>query len=333
MKIFLQYLKEKRLILIAAFVTPVLYDLVMYLFKMPFNCIMYPTVLTLFVLLVALGVDFGKTYGKHKEWEESGFFADGGEGSDSSVITDGGSVLEIDLKKKIARLERKISETNTNWENKYQGTVDYFTAWAHQIKTPIASMRLALEGMDSEQGRHLSSELGRIERYVDMVMVYLRLDSESSDYVFKKQELDPLLRQTIRRFAKDFIGKKLSLTYEPIAFEIITDEKWFQFCLEQLISNAVKYTKKGGITITLEENRYLCIADTGIGIAPEDLPRIFERGFTGYNGRLDKKASGIGLYLCKRICDGLKIGIDATSEPERGTTIRLDLAQYDLKKE
>ena len=123
------------------------------------------------------------------------------------------------------------------------------------------------------------------------------------------------------------------LEYEPTELQIVTDEKWLSFVIEQILSNALKYTKSGSVKIYLERPKILCIEDTGIGIAPEDLPRIFENGYTGYNGRSDKKASGIGLYLCRRVCDNLGVGISAESELDKGTVIRLDLEQYEMKKE
>ncbi len=194
-------------------------------------------------------------------------------------------------------------------------------------------MRLRLQGEDSAQARQLLSELSRIEQYVEMVLVFLRLGTDSTDYVLKEYSVESLAKQAVRRFASDFIGRKLSLSFEPFTMTAITDEKWFVFCLEQLISNALKYTREGGVKIYSPSDKVLCIEDTGIGIAPEDLPRIFEKGYTGYNGHQDKKASGIGLYLCKRILEKLYIDIRMESEPGKGTKVFLDLSQYDLKAE
>lgn len=145
--------------------------------------------------------------------------------------------------------------------------------------------------------------------------------------------MDGIVRQAVKKFAGEFISRKISLVYEPLHTTVITDEKWLSFVIEQILSNALKYTPSGSITIRLEPDKKLCICDTGIGIAPEDLPRIFENGYTGYNGRTDKKASGIGLYLCKRICDKLGHGIAAESKPDEGTNIILNLSQRKLEPE
>ena len=129
------------------------------------------------------------------------------------------------------------------------------------------------------------------------------------------------------------IRKKLRLVYEPVGRSALTDEKWLSFVLEQVLSNAIKYTSEGGVTIRLDEPLTLVVEDTGIGVAPEDLPRIFERGYTGLNGRADKSATGIGLYLCRAVMRKLGHEIAAESEPGRGTRIRLMLEAAKLEVE
>ncbi len=211
---------------------------------------------------------------------------------------------------------------------------EYYHLWVHQIKTPIAAMRLTLQGMEDDGSGdtfRLTEDLQRIEQYAQMVLCYARLDSESTDYVIRRCELDPIVKQAIRSFSAQFIRKKISLNYNTLATTVLTDEKWLLFVLEQVISNSLKYTKHGSVSIYFEETESggaLCIRDTGVGIAPEDIPRVFEKGFTGYNGHADKRASGIGLYLCGRICEALGHKITATSTlsdktQEGGTEIRI----------
>ena len=217
---------------------------------------------------------------------------------------------------------------------RYEEMVEYYTIWAHQIKTPIASMRLTLQNEDSELSRRLSEDLLRIEQYVEMVLCYLRLDSSSTDYVFQEYDLDSIVKQAVRKFAGQFIRRKIRLDYQPLHTRVVTDEKWLLFVVEQVLSNALKYTPAAGtVTIDLEEPKTLCIRDTGMGIAPEDLPRVFEKGYTGYNGRNDKKASGIGLYLCRRICKNLNHVISVDSSLDSGTVVRIRLEQVKLGKE
>ena len=173
-----------------------------------------------------------------------------------------------------------------------------------------------------QQKQEIKSELFKIEQYVEMVLQYLRLNSSINDFVLQEYELDGLICQAVRKYAPMFIRRKLTLHYEPIQEKAVTDEKWLVFVLEQILSNAIKYTSAGDIFISME-NGCLVVRDTGIGILPEDLPRVFDKGYTGYNGRSDKKASGIGLYLVKKILDKLGHKIMLESEAGKGTKVKL----------
>lgn len=199
---------------------------------------------------------------------------------------------------------------------------DYYAMWAHQIKTPIAAMRLLLQQGAEPDRAAVSAELFRIEQYVEMVLSYQKLEGDSSDFVLKKRPLDEIVRGCIRKYARLFIIKKLPLNFRETGMTVYTDEKWLAFMIEQILANALKYTSKGEISI-YAEGRALVIEDTGIGISPEDLPRLGERGFTGYNGREDKKSTGLGLYLCKNICAKLGHKLIIESTPNVGTRVKL----------
>ena len=209
---------------------------------------------------------------------------------------------------------------------------DYYTMWVHQIKTPIAAMGLMLQEDGSERGRELEAELFRVERYVELALSYQRLGGGSTDYLIREQPLDPILRQAARKYAPLFIRGKVSLDLRETNLRVLTDEKWLQLVVEQVLSNAVKYAPGGHVTVRAEGERLL-VEDTGVGIAPEDLPRIFDRGFTGCNGRVDKRATGIGLYLCRQICRRLGHTITVDSEPGRGTRVVIGLARPYLEVE
>ncbi len=210
---------------------------------------------------------------------------------------------------------------------------DYYTAWVHQIKTPIASMSLRLQNDDSAFSSDLAEDLMKIEQYVEMVLMFLRLESDYTDYVFREYNLDKIVKDCVKKFSKQFIRRKIRLDYRLEEETVLTDEKWLSFVIEQVLSNALKYTDSGTISIYMKEPKTLCIEDTGIGIAPEDLPRIFDRGFTGYNGRTDKKASGIGLHLCRMICKNLHHTITAGSVQGKGTIIEIGLDSSELEIE
>ena len=216
----------------------------------------------------------------------------------------------------------------SNMNARYHYMTEYYTVWAHQIKTPIAAIRLALQNEDTPLSRRLTGEVGRVEQYVQMALTYLRLGSDSSDYVIRSCALDDIVRPAVRRFAGEFIQRKIQLNYQMLNYTVITDEKWLGFVVEQVLSNALKYTPQGSVSIYMEPEGVLCIRDTGIGIAPEDLPRVFEKGYTGYNGRSHRKASGLGLYLCREILTRLGHSVSAESQVDHGTTIRIDLRQH-----
>ena len=228
----------------------------------------------------------------------------------------------------IGALRQEFRRRDTESRERQRELSAYYTAWVHQIKTPIAAMHLTLQGQDDPAARRLRAELGRVEQYVDMVLTYLRLHEGGSDYVIRACEVDEILRPAVRRFAGEFIDRRIALDYAPVERTAVTDEKWLRFVVEQVLSNALKYTPEGGrIAIRWQEGDVLCISDTGIGIAAEDLPRIFEMGYTGTNGRIDRHASGIGLYLCRRICQNLGHTITARSEVGRGTEVRIGLGR------
>ena len=329
MKLFLQYLRWRRRLFIVGVVFCFIFAVSFLLYHLPIGAVIYPTLLCSALGILIMVFDFIRVKREHEALQTIRSITD----------TIGGTFPKIDGIKDedYQQIIRLISEEHgtycTETNRKYADMIDYYTVWVHQIKTPIASMRLHLQNEDSPMARTLTSDLHRIEQYVEMVLTFLRLNSESTDYVIKEYDLDKIIKQAVRKFSSDFIGRRLSLVYEPLNTTVITDEKWLTFVIEQVLSNALKYTPAGSITIALEPEKKLCIRDTGIGIASEDLPRIFENGYTGYNGRADKKASGIGLYLCKRICSNLGHTITARSIVDVGTIIDIDLAQKKLEVE
>ena len=243
------------------------------------------------------------------------------------------TLIEEDYQHLIQRRVRENRQGQAAADSMLEDLTSYYTLWVHQIKTPIAAMDLLLQA-GPDRATEMEIELQKIAQYVDMVLQYLRLDSTDKDLVLQRCQLDAVVRQTVRKYAKLFILKKIQLVFQETKWEVLSDEKWLCFLLEQLLSNALKYTPEGGkISIFLEGETNLVIADTGIGIAPEDLPRVFEKGFTGNNGRMDKKATGIGLYLCRRVTNLLGHTISIASEPGVGTQVLLGLGrpQFDIE--
>ena len=299
------------------------------LFDMPLITVLYPFILCIVVLVIVGIIDFILMMKKHQRLRqeiENESLQDTGMKQPQKPDT----LIEEDYQKIIDKLREEEKLSRQKSSSDYNDMVEYYTVWAHQIKTPIASMRLKLQSEDSDTSRRLEGDLNRIESYVEMVLTFIRLGSDNTDYVIKEHSLDDIIRPAIRKFSKDFISKKLYMDFTQTDYTVLSDEKWLLFVIEQVISNSVKYTKEGGVKIYMEEPGILCVEDTGIGISSEDLPRIFENGYTGFNGREDKRASGIGLYLCRRICDNLGHKISAESKQGVGTKIILDIQTKSL---
>jgi signal transduction histidine kinase len=302
------------------------------LYGLPAAAVGYAAALCVFIGALVLAADFSLFRRRHLRLESLI--------GEITVTADRlpapGNLLEADYQSVIRALDQDRRRSLDQLGGRYADLVEYYTLWAHQIKTPIAAMRLNLqsENGDSEQNQELYEQLQKIEQYVQMVLCYLRLDADSTDYVIRECDLDAILRQALRRYASQFIRRKIRLEYEPLNCRVLTDEKWLLFVVDQLLSNALKYTRPGGvISVTLKAPKTLCIRDTGIGIAPEDLPRIFEKGYTGYNGRSHQRSSGIGLYLCRRICGNLGHTLTAQSQVGAGTVLCLDLENASITVE
>ena len=329
MKLWMKYMKQRWRGILAGVLFCAIFTISFVLYQLPVKAVWYPAALCLFLGILFVILDFRRVKQKHDLLTGIQELTDLITGTLPAV--DG--IEDEDYQAIIQMFQREHGKAITDNQRAYSEMVDYYTIWAHQIKTPIASMRLTLQNEDTALFRQLANDLFRIEQYVEMVLTFLRLNSESTDYVIREYDLDKIIRQSVKKFAGEFISRKLSLIYEPLHITVLTDEKWLSFVIEQVLSNALKYTPSGSISITMESGNRLCIRDTGIGIAAEDLPRIFEHGYTGYNGRADKKASGIGLYLCKRICARLGHGIEAESKIDEGTCIVIDLSREHLEVE
>ena len=298
-KLIIFYIKSRVKIIIAFTLISLIFASVFYLYRIPVEIVGYASLLSIFVCAIFVVLDYINFYKKHRKltW----FF--------KTIVHDAENmpyakdIIEEDYQRLVELLYnekmRIISEENI----KRSELVDYYTMWAHQIKTPISAMRLLLQSEDSSQSSTLSIELFKIEQYVEMVLQYLRIDSMSQDLLLKYYSLDEIVRKAIRKYAKIFVMKKIALDFSELDCDVLTAEKT------------------------------LVIEDTGIGIKEEDINRVFEKGFTGYNGRLYIKSTGIGLYLCKQIMNKLSHGISIESEIDKGTKVKLDLDTIDLKIE
>lgn len=319
--ILLSYIKDRRKWLLLSTAWALLLGVVYQLYNLSWEPFFYGLVICLAVGLLAAALDGYHYWSRHKRLLRMGREVEQGP-PDFPAPRNQQEADYICLLKKVWE-EKENCIAKAKWERRE--SLDYYTLWAHQVKTPIAAMRLLLQGQDTQMSRDLQAELFKTEQYVEMALSYVRLGSSSTDYVFRKYPLDDLVRQAVRKYASLFIQKKIKLDLRSLDGQVVTDEKWLVFALGQILSNALKYTNKGSICIYFEPEKGLVIEDTGIGIAPEDLPRIWEKGFTGYNGRMDKQATGIGLYLCKRVLENLSHTIQVESRLGEGTKVYIGL--------
>ena len=240
------------------------------------------------------------------------------------------SPLERALAEKLEAREMELYQQRSDSERKLTDLLDYYTLWVHQVKTPIAASQLLVaEVADRQLKQQLEQEIFKIDSYTNLVLQYLRLESFHDDLVLKQVQIEDLVKEIIRKYALFFIQKGLNVNLHDLDKEIVTDKKWLLVVIEQIISNSLKYTKEGGLEIYME-GQELCIKDTGIGIKNSDVIRVFERGFSGYNGRLTQQSSGLGLYLSKKISEELGHQIRIESEVGKGTIVRIQFAQVNL---
>ena len=325
MDIIKSYIKKNLKLYLLLIVFIFIFVLIFYLYNLPFEALFYSGLLCFVAALIVSIIDFNnyrKSYIDLKHLESNIL----------NSMEDLPKSLDIRVEyyqKIIERLHNEVEKLKIEDNKKMEGLVDYYSMWIHQIKTPIAAINFLLDNEEIDV-KAFRQELFKIERYVEMVLTYIRLGSETSDYVITSINLDEVVRENIKKYATLFINKKIKLNYVSHETYVISDKKWLGFAFEQLLSNAIKYTKSGGeISINISESK-LIIEDNGIGIYEEDLPRIFEQSFTGLNGRYEKKSSGLGLYLCKKTLDKLQHKIEITSEVNKGTKVIVSFPKKDM---
>ena len=328
MEILKSYLKKnlKVYILFVVFIT--IFFIMFYLYNLPLEALIYTGS---FCFLAALIASFSDFVNYRESYKKLKFL-------EKNILNDLEDLpksldIRIDYYHKIIeKLYEELEKLTQENRQKNTDMVDYYSMWVHQIKTPIAAMNFLLDNEEVDQ-KNLQQELFKIERYVEMVLTYIRLDSVSSDYVITKINLDEVVKDTVKKYASLFINKKIKLNYVSHETMVISDKKWLSFAFEQILGNSVKYSSMNGeITIETFENK-LVIEDKGIGIKEEDLPRIFEKGFTGFNGRYEKKSSGLGLYLCKKTLDKLGHRIEISSTVGKGTRVEITFPKEDTLRD
>jgi len=324
MRRILQYLASRRALIFLFAFTIVIVRVLGYLADQDMVYVKYETALISFAFVCILLTDGARYAKKRRALEQikkqTGLVPD--------ALPDPPDALAADYDGIIRTLAQDAKRLREEQFSKDEEQREYYTLWVHQIKTPISAMRLLLAERDDAQSTLLRQELFKVEQYADLALKFVKLGDISSDLVIEQCDLNEIAHAAVKKYSLLFVYRKLSVKIEPLAEGIPSDSMWLGFILGQLLSNSVKYTKAGGVRVYMDGGA-LVVQDTGIGIRKEDLPRIFEKGYTGYNGRMDSRASGIGLYLAKRAADALSIQIGVDSVLGEGTRVRLTFPERD----
>lgn len=238
-----------------------------------------------------------------------------------TIAPPGQTLFEVEYSQLLSQELRRRQELIEQNQAQHQAVLEDFGLWLHQVKTPVAALDLMLQTTQVDKG-DMQAELFKINEYLQMMLHYVKSQFDSQDLLIKSVKLAPLVRETVKKYAVFFARKDLQLVLEGLEEVVITDEKWLRFILEQVLFNGIKYTQSGKITIRGSQNR-LIISDTGIGIMPEDLPRVFDKGYTGVNGRLQQRASGLGLYLSQQTAQKIGSVLTIDSEVGKGTQVTI----------
>lgn len=315
MKEMYRFLKLKTHSLII-FIVYISFLIVSSLFGLNRNYILYIILVSIFMFLVDMLI----SYSKYKNYtNELDLWV-------KDISSKKPDIIEAtDFAETMIALKEKNTDMENAFELKMKAFKDYITIWTHQIKTPLFSLVLILDDhpVDIYAAKN---EVFEIEEYIDTLLSYMRLESLSTDFVFEDLSLDKLISSSIKKYSKVFIKRKNKINFDPTNLYLTTDKKWFALIIDQILSNSNKYTQNGTISIYIEDKN-LIIKDTGIGIRKEDLPRVFEKSYTGYNGRIYKKSTGIGLNLVKTTAENLSIDVGIDSKVDVGTKVILNIGR------
>lgn len=228
----------------------------------------------------------------------------------------------------LKRANKDMHEHVNMHRDRQNGYREYIETWVHEIKTPIASTRLIIDNNENKITKNIEYEMKKVENFIEQILYYSKSNDAYKDYIIKKISLISIVSNVIKNNSKDFINKKISVDIKDVQANVYSDGKWIEFIVNQIIGNSVKYCneKEGKITISSiinTNNIVLIIEDNGIGIADYDVSRVFEKGFTGENGREFGKSTGIGLYLCNELCGKLGLGLNLTSKKGEGTKVSI----------
>lgn len=319
-----KYLKEKFYLIILAIIISFIYTLFLHVTRVQDEVIIVIQFLFWTLVFAVLIIEYLRRASYYRNLNEALDSLDK-KFLVTDIITDPDFMDGKILYHTLQIINKSMNDYVNLYRNSQQEYKEYIEMWVHEIKTPLAASKLIISNNQSDITKSIDEEIEKVEGYVDQALFYARSSTPEKDYVVKKMMLSNSVNQVIRKNAKVFILKNIRIELEQLDTYVYSDGKWLEFILDQIINNALKYTENGGtIKITShKENKSirLYIKDDGCGINSHDVTRVFDKGFTGRNGRTHEKATGMGLYLCKKLCDKLYLSLDIESKEGEGTTI------------
>lgn len=325
-KSFLQSVRPQLFVFVGM---AVIFGVIYFLNGQPLVLFLYSLQLSAFLLLIYLFIHYFQYAKRYKLISSLGLV-------NASRLEDlqsnSGPVDRLYIEK-LEILLAQLRESENLHAERQTDQLDYFTLWLHQIKTPISAISLLTQSSRAKEAKQVSQELVRLEDYTHMALNYIKLEEPGMELELLLVDVDDVIKKTIKKYSILFIYKGIRLDYQPLDMKVLSDGKWLQILLEQVLSNSLKYTPQGTISIywDLVQAETLIIEDTGIGIRSEDLPKIFNKGYSGMNGRLHEKSTGLGLFLSKKICQRLGHRIVISSQPGIGTRAAIDMSRADLQ--
>ncbi|WP_208324094.1 sensor histidine kinase [Paenisporosarcina antarctica] len=308
----------------------VIFGLVYVLARLPLDLFLYSLELAVFLFiayLIAQYVRYAKRYELIKNLQTANV-------SSLEEVSQGADPRDWMYMEKLDSLLRDLRELENLHADRQADQLDYFILWLHQIKTPISAISLLNQSSASKEVKQIAQELLRLEDYTHMALNYVKLEESGAEMDLEEVDMDEIIKKAVKKYSILFIYKGIKLDYRTVGMQVLSDGQWLQNLLEQILSNSLKYTPSSGtIYIYKDTNneQTLVIEDNGIGIRPEDLPKIFNKGYSGLNGRLHEKSTGLGLFLSKKICQRLGHQLDIQSEQGTGTRVLIDMSRKELE--
>ena len=325
---FRDYIKEKMVLIIGTILALVSVEILLLAYNISILIRVYCAFIIIFILVLAILIEYKKKKDYYNELKKN--MEDLKEKYLISEIIKTPNFIEGKILKDILQDTGKSMLENVNYyKNIQEDYKEYIELWIHEVKIPIATSKMIIENNKNEVTKSIDEELDKVENYTEQALFYARSNAVEKDYIINKTNLKEIVNGAILKNKTTLLNEKVSIELSNLKEEVYTDSKWAVFIVNQIIQNAIKYSKKENkkIEISSQEKNdkvILYIKDNGIGIKKGEITRVFERGFTGENGRIiGQKSTGIGLYLCKKLCDRLGLGIELNSEKDKGTEVRI----------